>query len=199
MTRQELDFMLDCVQATFPKKPLPPASRDRVFERVRHILSRHCVQITKRLEDMDKMPDNLAKTIQDIASVLAPEHGEEAGKWINPCPECDPGRWKGQIVYFTRLPDGSIAKHFTDCALCRPASANKGTRKELAAIGVMVPPTAAEVGAWYFRMFQANNPGAASGSGHDLSGLLGNKNRAALAAAETPDEQGVDTGQRHAA
>lgn len=200
MNWNEFEILLASVQATFPgTKPFSTDSKHRWFEKVRDVSSSHCVEITKRIEDMDRLPGNLGKAILDIAGVLAPAQGEDAGKWHNTCPECDPGRWKGQIVYFTRLTDGRIAKHFTDCALCRPASANKSTRRELAAIGVMVPPTPNDVGAWYFRMFMANNPGATSGSGHDFSGMLGDKKRAALAAAETLDEQGVDTGARHAA
>lgn len=199
MNWNEFEILLASVQATFQAKPFSVETKARWFDKVRDVSSKHCVEITKRIEDMERLPGNLSKAILDIASVLDPAQSEESGKWANPCPECDPGRWKGQIVYFTRLTDGRIAKHFTDCALCRPASANKGTRKELAAIGVMVPPTPGDVGAWYFRMFKANNPGATSGSGHDFSGMLGDKRRAALAASETPDELGIDTGARSAA
>lgn len=199
MNWNEFEIMLASIQATFQAKPFGTDAKHRWFDKVREVSSAHCVEITKRIEDMERLPGNLGKAILDIASVLAPAQSEEAGKWSNPCPECDPGRWKGQIVYFTRLTDGRIAKHFVNCALCRPSSVNKGTRKELAEIGFMVPPTPNDVGAWYFRMFMANTPGAQSGSGHDFDGLLGNRHRAALAAAETLDELGVDTGARNAA
>jgi len=198
MNWNEFEIMLASVQATFQAKPFGTDARHRWFERVRDVSSNDCIEITKRLEDLERLPGNLGKAILDIASVLSPAQSTEAGRWHNPCPECDPGRWKGQIVYFTRLTDGRIAKCFANCALCSPSSVNRATRKDLVAIGVMVPPTPNDVGAWYFRMFLANNPGVASGSGHDFEGLLGNKRRAALAAAETLDERGVDTGDRRA-
>lgn len=156
MIRAECDILLDALQGTFARR-YSPETRDRVWERVRDVPGGLVQAVTERIEALDEHPKNLANAILAAWRALTPASAGEAGKWLNPCPECDPGRWKGRIVFFTRRADGRIHKQVCDCALCRPASADKATRGQLAARGALVPPTPQDVARWYFRMFRANN------------------------------------------
>lgn len=162
MNAAEFDRIMNTVQATYGHK-ISDATRVVVWERVLHIPSKHVDSIVARLCDFETLPKafNIGKAILSAYAALDPSGaglaGEEPGKWANSCPECDPGRWKGQIVYFTRSANGRILKHYIPCAVCQQSSVRKATRASLTAEGYMVPPSPADVGAWYFRMFRANN------------------------------------------
>lgn len=162
MNTAEFDKIMNTVQAVYGHK-ISDETRRVTWDRVQHVPSRHVDSIVARLCDYETLPRafNIGKAILAAFNALDPQGaglaGDESGRWINSCSECDPGRWKGQIVYFTRSSSGQIIKHSMPCACCQPSSARKGTRASLIAQGFMVPPSQDEVSRWYWHMAKTNN------------------------------------------
>lgn len=194
MNRHEFDAIAEAVSASFGK-PINQATKDRTFERVQRVPSKHVKAITEYIENLEKFPANLGNSIFSAWSAVAPQEAngdEDQGKWTNTCSECDPGPWKGLIVCWSRREDGTLAKFKYPCAVCQPSSARKSTRAELAAIGLMVPPNQAAVKYWHWRAFRANWKELAERVDTMFGGMLIDPRRMMLAAGETPDERGLD-------
>lgn len=191
MNAAEFDKIMNTVQATYGHK-ISDETRRVVWERVLHVPGKHVDAIVARLCDYETLPKafNIGKGILDAYKALDPQGaglaGEDNGRWVNGCPECDPGPWKGQIVYFTRTSDGQVAKHFIPCACCQTSSIRKGTRASLAAQGFMVPPCQGEVTRWYLRMAKANNPELFTRTDGAYGALLNDFGRMAKAADPNP-------------
>lgn len=187
MNSAEFDKIINTIQATYGHK-ISSDTRVVVWERSKHIPGKHVDAIVARLCDYETLPKafNVGKAILDAYKVLDPQgsglSGEDNGRWVNDCPECDPGLWKGQIVYFTRTSDGKIAKRIMPCACCQPNSVRKGTRATLIAQGFMVPPNQNEVTRWYWHMAKANNPDLFARLDGTYGSLLGDMGRMAKAA-----------------
>lgn len=166
-----------------------------LLARIEHIDGRHCEQITARVCDLEKFPENLGSTILGIWRSLDPAAAvpdDSRDRFASKCPVCDPGPWQGQIVAFKRNQDGTISKTFFDCPRCKPSSQYAASREQIAGRGYIVPRTQWDVATHYYRMFAANNPDLARRVGPRMGELLADPRRMVVALRETPDERGVE-------
>ena len=203
MNNDEFSRMVGQIAHSFTHAPrLTKEFLEALYCRIKDIDGKHCGHITSRICDLEKFPENLGSAIIGVWRSLDPSAAapaEDRDRFTTSCPICDPARWQGQIVAFKKTPTGAVEKFYFDCPRCKPSSQHKGTREQIASWGYIVPPTQWDVSKFYFRMFAANNKDLVRRVGPHMGELLSSPKRAALAAAETPDEQGIDTGSKAAA
>lgn len=136
MIRAECMVMLNSFKATFGKN-YSQETRDRVFERVKHVPSKFVQDITERIEGFETHPSNIGLAI--LRAWFAVDKTAANENDSKGCSECD---GDGTIVGYLKNPQtGEITTHSCSCRRCYPDAQYTGTRQSVQNAGFMVCPS----------------------------------------------------------
>lgn len=138
MSPEEFNGMLNALAATFQRRPLERAAKDRLWGKVQHIPDEAATWITERLEEGESYPRNLFLAIRDMWSRWREAHPEKVAFENRHCPHgCTNG------VFLAWGWDEKFQCHVQfafECSHCRPNSEHKSTPEQLKNRGYTIQP-----------------------------------------------------------